>query len=249
MSRHYNLGFINDEDILRHVKDTVITYRTAINLKEFNKNIVDPIKLTFDSKVYKHPIEAVINDECLRQIDKSNNNVIGYFHQNLFKYAGDAWEVPANGVTGFDVQNLSKHIYVELKNKHNTMNAASSQKTYIKMQRSILEDDQCVCMLVEVIAKKSQNVKWEIQIDGKRYAHERIRRVSIDKFYGIVFGDDEAFCKLCLVLPDILDDVLSEIEMDKEDNTVFSELRLISPDILKSLYLLAFKTYDGFDKF
>ncbi len=248
MSRHYNLGFISDEDILRHVKDTVITYRTAINLKEFNKNIVDPIKLTFDSKVYKHSIEAVINDECLRQIDKSNNNVIGYFHQNLFKYAGGAWKVPANGVTGFDVQNLSKHIYVELKNKHNTMNAASSQKTYIKMKRSILEDDQCVCMLVEVIAKKSQNVKWEIQIDGKKYAHERIRRVSIDKFYGIVFGDDEAFCKLCLVLPDILDDALSEIERNKEDNTVFDELRLISPDILKSLYLLAFKTYDGFDK-
>lgn len=249
MSRHYNLGFISDEDILRHVKDTVITYRTAINLKEFNKNIVDPIKLTFDSKVYKHSIESVINDECLRQIDKSNNNVIGYFHQNLFKYAGGAWEVPANGVTGFDVQNLSKHVYVELKNKHNTMNAASSQKTYIKMQRSILEDDQCVCMLVEVIAKKSQNVKWEIQIDGKRYAHERIRRVSIDKFYGVVFGDEEAFCKLCLALPDILDDALSEIDRNKEDNTVFSELRLISPDILKSLYLLAFKTYDGFDKF
>lgn len=249
MSRHYNLGFISDEDILRHVKDTVITYRTAINLKEFNKNIVDPIKLTFDSRVYKHSIESVINDECLRQIDKSNNNVIGYFHQNLFKYAGGAWEVPANGVTGFDVQNLSKHVYVELKNKHNTMNAASSQKTYIKMQRSILEDDQCVCMLVEVVAKKSQNVKWEIQIDGKKYAHERIRRVSIDKFYGIVFGDDEAFCKLCLALPDILDDALSEIERNKEDNTVFSELRLISPDILKSLYLLAFKTYDGFDKF
>lgn len=249
MSKHYNLGFIGDEDIRRHVRDTVMTYRTAIDLKEFNKNIVDPIKLTFDSKVYNYPIETVINNECLRQIDKSNNNVIGYFHQNLFKYAGDGWEVPANGVTGFDVQNPSRHIYVELKNKHNTMNSASSQKTYIKMQRTILEDDQCVCMLVEVIAKKSQNEKWDIQIDGKKFAHERIRRVSIDKFYGIVFGDNEAFSKLCLALPDVLDDVLDEIEKDEADNTVFSELKQLSPDVLRSLYLLAFKTYDGFEKF
>lgn len=249
MNRPYHLGFISDEAIRRHVRETVMTYRTAINLKEFNKNIADPIKLTFDSKVYHSPIETVINNECLRQIDKSNNNVIGYFHQNLFKYAGGGWEVPANGVTGFDVQNPSRHIYVELKNKHNTMNSASSQKTYIKMQRTILEDDQCVCMLVEVIAKKSQNEKWDIQIDGKKFAHERIRRVSIDKFYGIVFGDNEAFSKLCLTLPDILDDVLSEIERNEEDNTVFSELKQLSPDVLRSLYLLAFKTYDGFEKF
>lgn len=245
----YHLGFISDEEIRKHVRDTAITYRTIINLKEFNKNIVDPIKLTFDSKIYHRSIETVINNECFRQIDKSNNNVIGYFHQNLFKYAGNGWEVPANGVTGFDVQNPSKHIYVELKNKHNTMNAASSQKTYIKMQRTILEDDQCVCMLVEVIAKKSQNVKWDILIDGKNYAHDRIRRVSIDKFYGIVFNDDKAFSKLCLALPDILDDVLPSLPKSEEGNTVFHELKQISPDILRSLYLLAFKTYDGFDKF
>ena len=30
-------------------------------------------------------------------------------------------------------------IYVEMKNKHNTMNSASSAKTYIKMQGQILE--------------------------------------------------------------------------------------------------------------
>ena len=249
MDREYNLGFISNNDIRQHVKDTVMTYRTAISLGEFNRNIVDPIKLTFDSKVYQRPIETVIDNECLRQIDKSNNNAIGYFHQNLFKYAGNGWEVPANGVTGYDIQNPSLHIYAELKNKHNTMNSASSQKTYIKMQRTILEDDQSVCMLVEVIARKSQNIKWDIQIDGRQYAHDRIRRVSIDKFYGIVFNDETAFSKLCRALPTILDDVLSDITINLGSNSVFEELRQISPDILRSLYLLAFQTYDGFDRF
>ena len=48
--RKYNLGFISDEDIFNHVKNTVSQYRRSINLQEFNKNIIDPIKLTFDAK-------------------------------------------------------------------------------------------------------------------------------------------------------------------------------------------------------
>lgn len=248
-TRKYGLGFITDENIYQHVKHTVDLYRKTISLKEFNSNIVDPIKLTFDSKVYDKKIEEIINEECFRQIDKTNSNNIGYFHQNLFRYAGNGWEVPPNGVTGFDVQNIDRHIFAELKNKHNTMNAASSQKTYMKMQNQILQDDKAVCMLVETIAKTSQNRKWEVSIDRRKFAHERIRRVSMDKFYEIVFGDELAFMKLCKSLPDILDDVMSECLRNKNENTVFQELSEISLDVMRSLYLLAFKTYEGFDKF
>ena len=49
--KNYNLGFISNEAIFKHVKDTVSQYRKSINLKEFNENIIDPIKLTFDSKI------------------------------------------------------------------------------------------------------------------------------------------------------------------------------------------------------
>ena len=126
MRRQYNLGFISDDDIYEHVKRTVESYRRDITLLQFNENIVDPIKLTFDSKVYGKSIREAIEDECFRQIDKSNTNKIGYFHQYLFHYAGNGWVVPKEG---FDVENPDLHIFVELKNKHNTMNSASSQKT------------------------------------------------------------------------------------------------------------------------
>lgn len=81
----YNLGFISDKDIYNHVKETVLRYSVGIDLKEFNSNIVDPIKLTFDAKVYRRTLEEVIASDCLRQMDKSNNNHIGYFHQNIFR--------------------------------------------------------------------------------------------------------------------------------------------------------------------
>ena len=44
--QRYNLGFISDKDIYHHVRATVMQYRRSINIKEFNKNIIDPIKLT-----------------------------------------------------------------------------------------------------------------------------------------------------------------------------------------------------------
>ena len=68
----YNLDFISDEDIYSHVKKTVDFYRFDINLKKFNDNLIDPIKLTFDARVYQKSIDFVIENEVLRQIDKSN---------------------------------------------------------------------------------------------------------------------------------------------------------------------------------
>lgn len=246
MRHQYNLGFISDEAIYNHVKDTVLLYKTAINLENFNSNLIDPIKLTFDSKVYGKSFEEIIEAECIRQIDKSNTNHIGYFHQNLFKLAGNGWFVPEKG---FDIVNEERKIFVELKNKHNTMNASSAQATCLMMQAKIIEDPKATCMLVEVIAKRSQNIRWEGTFRGVSLSCENIRRVSIDKFYEIVFGDKEAFFKLCEALPTILDDVIEEVHQGTIQNTVYDELKEISPERIKSLYLLAFNTYEGFNKF
>lgn len=242
----YNLSFIKDDELFAHVKDTVEKYRFNIDLKLFNKNLIDPIKLTFDSKIYKKSMAEIIESEIIRQMDKSNTNHIGYFHQNIFKYFSKNWEVPERG---FDVINVRDKIFVEMKNKHNTMNSSSSQKTYMRMQNKINQDPKATCMLVEVIAKKSQNVKWVVSLDGNSVSSDRIRRVSIDKFYQLVTGKEDAFKKICAVLPVVIVDVISSRKSDIYKNTVFNELKELSPDLLRSLYLLSFRKYEGFDKF
>lgn len=68
----WNLDFISKEDFKTHVSNTIKTYDEtlkSINLNSFNSNIIDPIKLTFDSKVYKKTIEEVIESELVRQSD------------------------------------------------------------------------------------------------------------------------------------------------------------------------------------
>ncbi len=244
--RKYNLGFISDRQIYEHVKDTVIHYKSMVDLKEFNKNSIDPIKLTFDAKVYGKTFEHLIESECIRQADKSNSNHIGYFHQNLFKYIGGGWYVPDEG---FDVVNDTLKIYVEMKNKHNTMNSSSAKSTYIKMQNQLINDPESTCLLVEAIAKHSQDIVWEATVDKVKLNNPRIRKVSMDKFYEIVFDDSSAFARLCSKLPVILDDVIEEVHTKSISSSVYDELNKISASTFKSLYLLAFSEYEGFDKF
>ncbi len=240
----YNLGFISDVDIYEHVKNTVEAYRREITLGQFNENIIDPIKLTFDAKVYGKSIQQAVEDECFRQIDKSNSTKIGYFHQYLFRYAKNGWNVPK---AGFDVENERLHIYAEIKNKHNTMNSSSSQRTYMNMQSKLLEDDEATCYLVEVISKRSRDDAWRMSLGGKSHVHKKIRRMSMDKFYALVFGVEDAFFKLCATLPKIIEDVVSDNPKLAFRNSVYEELVKEHADILTSLYLLAFSTYEGFD--
>jgi len=248
--RDYGLKFIDNVDLYNHTKTTIEKYRFNIDLKEFNKNLIDPIKLTFDTKAYNKTIEEIINLEIIRQIDKTTSNNIGYFQQNIFKYIYNIhskktlWEVPKEG---YDIVNEKDNIFVEMKNKHNTMNSSSSQKTYMRMQNTILKNSNAVCYLVEVIAKDSQDIPWKISLDKNSVSDNRIRRMSIDKFYKLVTGNHTAFKELIEVLPTVMDDVIKNIESNKMRSTVIDELKEIDDNLLKSLYLLSFKKYEGFE--
>ena len=127
------------------------------------------------------------------------------------------------------------------------MNSASSQKTYMKMQGKLLDDDEATCYLVEVISKRSRDDAWRVSLDGKPREHKKIRRMSMDKFYALVFGVDDAFYRLCSALPQIIEDVVKDNPSLTLKNSVYEELTQKHADILSSLYLLAFSTYEGFD--
>lgn len=244
----WNIDFISEEDFQKNIKETVLSYYNAMNsidLNRFNSNLIDPIKLIFDMKVYGKTPQILIEDEINRQVDKTNSNSIGYFNQNMFKYIKNC-EVPNHGfdVIYIDPVNNNKY-YIEMKNKHNTMNSDSSNNVFNKMKNKLEEEPNATCYLVEVIAKKSQNERWTFKDNND----ERIRRVSIDQFYYQVTGIKNAFKLLCDKLPAELDIVLKRlINEEQNDNVVFSQLLEINPDIIKSMFKLAFKTYEGFDE-
>lgn len=250
MNKNYFLNFIRQEDFENHVRNTIREYQKnfkSINLKDLNKNKIDPIKLLFDKKIFHKTYEEIISLEIQRQRDKSNNNSIGYFHQNIFKYIKNC-KVPEEG---WDIifDNGYEKYFIELKNKHNTMNSSSSKETFSTMYNSLKNDknNNSIYALVEVIASNSQNKIWSSKLENKKIENDRIRKISIDKFYEIITKDPLAFQKLCLQLPITIDKILNENrELKLNSHKIFQELKKYD-DILILLYKLAFKNYEGFD--
>ena len=270
----WGLSFISEEDFTNHVKATIDKYGEKLesfDIVRFNKNIIDPIKMIFDKTVYQSSWEEIVSNEIFRQRDKSNNNDIGYFHQRIFQYIADC-HVPDNGKEGgWDVifqkdsgitlpdGDVVHTVYVEMKNKHNTMNSSAAGKTYIKMQSQLLEDDDCACFLVEAIAKRSQNIKWSTTVDGKSVSHKKIRRVSLDQFYALVTGQEDALYQMCMILPRIIEKVVvaGGDDVKVPHDSVLAELRRVAGQtgevdedlaMAMAIYLLGFSTYSGFAK-
>ena len=271
----WDIDFISEEDFTNHVAKTIKQYGEILqpyNVERFNKNIIDPIKMVFDRAVYGSSWEGIVASEIFRQRDKSNNNYIGYFHQRIFQYMKNS-HVPDNGQEGgwdvivdmpngyrIDEYNVVHKIYVEMKNKHNTMNAAASNDTFIKMMNQMHMDDDCVCFLVEVIAKHHQNIIWEKTIKNTKdkIRQRRIRRVSIDEFYSIVTSEEDAFFQICMILPTVIEKVLSaKNEVQAPEDTVYTELYDTSRQygmtdqdnaLLLAMYMLGFSEYNGFSK-
>lgn len=263
----WKLSFISEEEFICHVLATIEKYDEKLqdfDLKKFNKNIIDPIKLVFDKTVYCSSWEEIVSSEIFRQRDKSNNNDIGYFHQRIFQYIQNCevpntgWDIVFTNENGIPIAdgNVVKTVYVEMKNKHNTMNSASAGKTFIKMQNQLLQDDDCACFLVEAIAQKSQNIKWETTVDKQRVGHKLIRRVSLDQFYALVTGQEDAFYQMCMILPETIQKAVNVMDDAVVPyDTVMDELRIIASHygnenedfaIAMAVYLLGFSDYMGF---
>ena len=190
------------------------------------------------------------------------------FHQRIFQYITKChvppngeeggWDVIYEDANGIEIPDAgSVHtVYVEMKNKHNTMNSASAGKTFIKMQNQLLNDDDCACFLVEVIAQRSQNIKWETTVDKKKVGHKLIRRVSLDQFYALVTEQKDAFYQMCMALPTVIEKAVKDFEGTiVPHDTVIDELREMAAKqdieyedmaIAMAAYMLGFGSYKGF---
>lgn len=120
----------------------------------------------------------------------------------------------------------------------------------------MLNDDDCACFLVEAIAQRSQNIKWETTVDKRKVGHKLIRRVSLDQFYALVTGEDDAFYQMCMVLPLVIKKAVTDLDGTiVPHDTVIDELRaLAAKQNIKSeylamamaVYMLGFGSYKGF---
>ena len=128
------VNFITDAHLLTCIGNLHNAYFKAknnITKKNFYSNKVDTIKLTFDSKFNDIDEEKLIQSEILRQIDKSINNSIGTFHEQIL---GGIKGFELGNLSGYDIKATDNTLFAEIKNKHNTMNSSAAEALLSKIK-------------------------------------------------------------------------------------------------------------------
>jgi hypothetical protein len=248
------VNFISDDHLLECVSNLHKAYLKAknnITKKTFYKNKVDTIKLTFDAKLNSIDEESLIQSEILRQIDKSINNSIGTFHEQVL---GGIKGFEVGNLSGFDIKATNDTLFADIKNKHNTMNSSSAESLFQKLARYADDYKKAKCYWVQILAKNSFNELWKGEINGKEYSHSRVYKISGDQFYALLSGQQDALLQLYKALPQVINDYLHSIQKNDAiaENSAIDEIKseteISNRSIIDQVTFENYSYYLGFDK-
>ncbi|HUH72830.1 MAG TPA: Eco47II family restriction endonuclease [Chitinophagales bacterium] len=248
------VDFISDEHLLNCVGNLHNAYLKAknnITKKNFYNNKIDTFKLTFDAKFNELSEESLIQSEILRQIDKSINNSIGTFHEEIL---GGIEDFEIGNFNGFDIKAKDDTLFADIKNKHNTMNSSSAESLFQKLKIFADNYKNAKCYWVQILAKNSFNELWKGEINGKEYSHSRVYKISGDQFYSLLTKQEDALYQLYKSLPLAIKDYLKSIEKNLEisQNSALEEIKtetnISKRSIIDQITFENYSYYLGFDK-
>lgn len=214
--------FVSDNDFLECVRKVVEAYQsldenvspTSI-LKE-SKNTIDEFKTIFDVCVNQISFDEWLKFELTRQQDKTINNKIGEFHQELLGKVNGWVDLGVGDETEIDLKKEDNTVFIELKNKYNTMNSSSEKTCREKLEKVIEKYPDATAYWAYVISKnyKSECRVWKYQ----QREDERIKRISGDRLYAMITGDPQALEKTFNAIPKAIVEILGEdYTLTKED--------------------------------
>ncbi len=248
------VNFISDDHLMQCIGNLHKSYVKAknnITKKNFYSNKVDTIKLTFDAKFNDIDEESLIQSEILRQIDKSINNSIGTFHEQVI---GGIKGFEIGNLSGFDIKAIDDTLFADIKNKHNTMNSSAAEALFQKLARYANDYKKAKCYWVQILAKGSFCDLWSGDINGKEYSHSRVYKISGDQFYALVSGQKDAMFQLYKALPIAIKDYLKSSDHKQEvaENSAIEEIKSKTKkskrSILDQITFENYSYYLGFDK-
>lgn len=224
------LKFISDKDLCSAVARVVNIIETAEhnNQIKLHKNVIDPFSALFHGITHSISYQEWIEQEKARQAQKTMQNAIGDFHQEILGSAPGWKNLGAGG--GLDIVNKKKKIIAEVKNKFNTTKGNHKIEIYdaIKSKLKTPEYNDYVGYFVEVIpkGKKKYNKPFtppDNKTKKRRPVKNKIRVVDGVSFYEIATGRKNALQELFEVLPQVLTDK-HRYKLSKQESKEYFEL-------------------------
>lgn len=207
------LPFINNKDLYRIVEKVLIITQDAFDnaTKKLYSNVVDPFSAIFDALRQNISLSEWIVQEENRQVQKTMQNALGTFHQEILGCISGWQDMKTGNV--FYLLNNERKIIAEVKNKYNTTKGNHKVAIYDDLDSQLKKYKGYTAYYVEIIrkSKKGYNKKFTPS-DNKtgtiRPALETIRQIDGQSFYELVTGKNNSLEMLYKVLPKVIADIL-----------------------------------------
>ena len=205
------LKFISDKNLIAAVGNVVRVIETAEHdaNANFHKNVIDPFSALFHGVTHAITYKEWIRQEKARQSQKTMQNAIGDFHQEILGSIPNWKNLGMGG--GLDVANNKMRIIAEVKNKFNTTKGNHKVEIYdaIKSKLKAKEYTNFTGYYIEIIPQdKNKYNKPFTPSDNKtkkrRPVNEKIRIIDGASFYFLATGRKHALQELFEALPGIL---------------------------------------------
>ena len=184
---------------------------------EFYKNVIDPFSALFEVAAFGVNLETWKESELIRQCQKTLQNQIGTFHQNILGSVLGWSDLGVGSV--IDLKNEKKKIIAEVKNKYNTVSGGELSAKYNTLQNLVMpknsEFKNYTAYFVNIIPKTANRFDNCFQPSDKETGtkcqkNEQIRIIDGASFYELVTGEKDALGKVYSVLPKIIEDLFRE---------------------------------------
>ncbi len=202
------VNFVSDKDFLKCVEHVCKGYAEArenLSIDDLRSNGLDPFKTIFDLINKRLNFDTWLKNEEMRQADKTLNNRIGEFHQKLLGNVKGWMDLGTGDDSKVDLMKEDKSIFIELKNKFNTVNSDSLDKVRDKLEKAIQQNRTAKAYWAFIISKNNSSGD-KVWIKKGRKASDRIRVIYGSKVYELVTRDKDALKKTWLALPRAIND-------------------------------------------
>lgn len=203
------LSWISDGDLFAICKKLVDDTRTNTSDTVKFKNIVDPFSAVFDLAINDISFTEWLQNENVRQKQKTLQNQIGRFHQSILGKVRGWEDLGVGGVV--DLVNRDRRIIAEVKNKYNTVKGSDKIGVFNKLARALTYGHPgFTAYYVTILAKKRIDEPFapsDNETGGRPGENQNIREIDGASFYALATGSKTALADLYIHLPNILADI------------------------------------------
>ena len=207
------LPWIKDEDLQKEVGQLLLIAKEAQKaaVYDFGKNVIDPFAATFEISGFDLNYDAWQKSETTRQAQKTLQNHIGDFHQNILGYSKD-WTNKGVGNI-IDLLSIENKSIAEIKNKYNTISGGKLSDLYYSLEKQISPKSSIykgyTAYYVAIVPKKGIRYNKPFTPSDKDKGekcplNDLIREIDGASFYSLVTGLEDALESLFDVLPDVI---------------------------------------------